>query len=49
VRSSERDSGLDAHLGETVRAWLASAWPWKTVAFPGRDIPWADWAKLPPA
>lgn len=50
VRTSELASGLDAHLGDTVRAWLASpAWPWQKVAFPGRDIAWADWAALPPA
>ena len=50
ARTSELASGLDAHLGDTVRAWLASdAWPWAKVAFPGRDIPWDEWAKLPPA
>ena len=50
VRTSELAAGLEAHLGDTVRGWLASdAWPWTKVAFPGRDIPWDEWAKLPPA
>ena len=48
MRTSELAAGVDAHLGDTVRSWLASdAWPWTKVAFPGRDIAWDEWAKLP--
>ena len=41
-------ASLTAHLGEALEAWLASdAWPFKRVAWPGRKIPWAEWAALP--
>ena len=26
--------------------WLATAWPFKTVVFPGRSLSWAEWAAL---
>lgn len=26
-----------------LEAWLRDAWHFNAVAFPGRDIPWADW------
>ena len=41
-------ASLTAHLGDALEAWLASdAWPFKRVAWPGRKIPWAEWAALP--
>jgi len=49
VRASEAETGLDGHLYETVRRWIAEAWPFATPAYPGRDIAWADWAALPEA
>jgi hypothetical protein len=50
ARASEAASGLEEHVGEAFRAWLSSHFPWlPRVAFPGRDIAWADWAALPPA
>ena len=39
VRSSHAAS-LDAPLLAALRSWLTSAWPFKAVAFPGRDQPW---------
>ena len=42
VRASAVDEGLDGHLFETVRDWLAEVWPFENVAFPGRTIDWAD-------
>ena len=39
--------GFEARLLAAVRAWLAEAWPLRSVAFPGRDIPWAEWDALP--
>ena len=39
VRAS-RAADLDAKLYDTVRSWLATAWPFKSVAYPGRAIPW---------
>ena len=50
VRSSERASGLDEHLGETVRAFVAREFSWwPRVAFPGRDHPWEEYLALPDA
>ncbi|NLG28725.1 MAG: GNAT family N-acetyltransferase [Chloroflexi bacterium] len=46
VRDSDNARGLDVALGATLRRWLAEAWPFERVAFPGREIPWAEWAAL---
>ena len=37
VRQSEYDSGLDPVLFQTVKDWIASVWPFKSVAYPGRE------------
>ena len=37
-----RVAGLDRHLFDAVRDWLAEVWPFRNVAFPGRTIDWAD-------
>lgn len=44
VRESARD--LDAFLYETVRKWISEKWPFKKVAYPGREISWGEWGKL---
>ena len=41
VRDSE--ISLDDHLYNNVRNWLSSSWPFKRIAFPGREITWSDW------
>ena len=46
VRSSALAEGLDDRLGAAFRAWLRDRWPFKRVAFPGRDIAWNAWQKL---
>jgi hypothetical protein len=33
VRESERNSGLDEHVGNTLRAWIESDWPFKNAFF----------------
>ena len=38
VRQSEFDKGLDPILFETVKKWLAEAWPFECVSYPGREI-----------
>ncbi len=43
VRQSELASGLEDRLLAEVKTWIAQAWPFEQVAFPGREIPWADW------
>ena len=47
VRASEAETGLDAHLYETVRRWIDEAWPFTNPAYPGREIAWEDWVALP--
>src|SRR5262245_30374999 len=47
VRQSELAGGLDEHLGETVKRWLAEIWPFKRVAYPGREIGWEAYEALP--
>ena len=42
-------ASLEAHLGQALHTWLASpAWPFKAVAWPGREIPWEKWVAMPP-
>lgn len=43
VRQSELASGLEDRLLAAVKTWIAQAWPFERVAFPGKEIPWADW------
>ena len=43
VRESESQTGLDDDLFETVRSWIARAWPFSNPAYPGRTIPWEEW------
>lgn len=47
VRSSERGTGLDEALGTVLRLWLQERWPFRSPAFPGRDLAWPDWDALP--
>jgi hypothetical protein len=46
VTKEEFENGLDEHLFETVKNWIKKDWPFKKVAYPGRDISWEDWQKL---
>lgn len=47
VRTSEVDKGLDAVLYDTVKRWMTNDWPFKRVAYPGRDIGWDVWEATP--
>ena len=40
VRASVVGDGLDDDLFDAVKQWLATAWPFDNVAFPGRDLSW---------
>jgi len=33
----------DELLYESTKKWLAKDWPFKNVAYPGREISWQDW------
>lgn len=47
VRADELDTGLEHELEATVRQWIASAWPFTQVIYPGRDLSWDAWNALP--
>ncbi len=47
ARQSELAGGLEGRLYGAVQAWLRSDWPFKQVAFPGRDIDWPVWRAIP--
>ena len=47
VRESAVADNLDEALFEVVQHWLASDWPLKNPAYPGRTISWAQWNSLP--
>jgi RimJ/RimL family protein N-acetyltransferase len=49
VRADELGGDLDQAVGEAARAWLERAWPFRRVAFPGRDVPWDEYERLPEA
>jgi YVTN family beta-propeller protein len=40
-------AGLEPLLEAAVREWITSKWPFKAVAFPGRDMPMTEWNALP--
>lgn len=47
VRASEFDKGLDPILYQAVKQWIAKEWPFRKVAFPGREVDWKTWEALP--
>jgi len=48
VRRDGVPPDLEDAVDTAVRGWLKQSWPFPHVAFPGRDIPWAEWETLPP-
>ena len=46
VRESEIANGLDSILFSTVKKWVSEDWPFKKVAYPGREIKWEDWKSM---
>ncbi|WP_317172919.1 GNAT family N-acetyltransferase [Maribacter arenosus] len=46
VRASEVDNGLDPILFDSVKMWISKEWPFKKVAYPGREINWTDWKSM---
>ena len=47
AREAALGSPSDARLFEVVRDWLAAEWPFEKVAYPGREIDWESWNKIP--
>jgi len=46
VRTSVLNNGLDAILFNSVKQWVEEKWPFKKVAYPGREIKWEEWYSL---
>jgi len=42
VRQSEVANGLDEILFSSVKKWIQDKWPFKKVAYPGRDVSWDE-------
>ncbi len=47
LRQDGVEATLEVLLLADIRSWLADAWPFSNVAFPGRDISWQEWNALP--
>lgn len=46
VTQAEFDAGFDSTLYEWSKYWVEQSWPFNSVAFPGREIDWAEWDEL---
>lgn len=47
VTKDQFDKGFETQLLADMKAWLAAEWPFKKVAWPGHDLPMAEWRALP--
>ncbi|MDX2307165.1 MAG: hypothetical protein NW216_02895 [Hyphomicrobium sp.] len=45
VREGSDALERDRDLGNVLRNWLKDVWPFRAVAFPGRDITWPVWRR----
>jgi hypothetical protein len=43
VTAAAYEKGLDPKLYAAVKSWIKDRWPFKAVAYPGRDISWDEW------
>jgi hypothetical protein len=43
----EFDKGFEARLYKDMKVWVAQAWPFQKVAWPGIEIPQDQWKALP--
>ena len=41
------EDDLDEAILAFTRTWADEFWPFKRVAYPGRDIPWSEWEQMP--
>jgi hypothetical protein len=49
VRVEEEATGLEEELEKGVRGWISAEWPFERVHWPGREISWEEWDRLPGA
>jgi hypothetical protein len=47
LRKSEFDKGIDGDFFSALKGWISEKWPFKKVAYPGREIGWDTWEALP--
>ena len=47
ARQSELAGGLEERLHAAVEDWISTMWPFKSVAYPGREVAWEIWRALP--
>jgi virginiamycin B lyase len=47
VTKQGAEAGLEPKLEAAVREWIRAKWPFKKVAYPGRDISIDEWNALP--
>ncbi len=47
VRDEHVGSELERTLDAFVPTWIASAWPFMSPRYVGRDLTWAEWIALP--
>ena len=47
ARRSEFEKGLDSVLFGAVKKWVSEKWPFKNVAYPGREIDCETWSAIP--
>lgn len=45
VREDELANGLDDYLFKNAKIWIEKEFPFKMVAYPGREIDWDDFSK----
>lgn len=46
AREAPLGTGVDQRLYDSVKAWLSGAWPFQSVAYPGREIEWRAWEAI---
>jgi hypothetical protein len=46
VRDGKNAYQFDFELGGLIRHWITAVWPFTAVAYPGRDVSWAQWQAL---
>lgn len=46
IRQSHLACGMEIRLFEAVKQWLMSAWPFKSISYPGRSISLTDWKAI---
>jgi hypothetical protein len=47
VTKADYDKGMEDRLSADMKAWVAQAWPFTKVAWPGHGIPREEWKALP--